>query len=133
MAMNEDVFLVFAAFGIALLGFCFFFVREWEANKLWYRFRLSTAIWVTMPAIIAAGFINMSDRLILVAVWAIVALCTVLRVLREDIECPWTRATWIVISFLPVSGLVMVGTRFPHLHAVDAEADSSRSRVGSTL
>ena len=120
--MNEEVFLIFLIPAAAAIAFCLFLVSNWEAEHLWHRFRFSTMIWVSLTAIIAAGFINMSDSFTILGCWAVISGYLGMRILQSVHGAPWKRVVWFALVLLPVSGWILYFNRFPHLHADDAIA-----------
>jgi hypothetical protein len=94
--MDADVFLVFVPLGIARAAIALIFLRRWEDQFCWERFRFSTAIWTTIVTLTVAGFVNLSDAPILLIVWMLLLL---------------TPGGWLLFF-----------ARFPNFHGVDASA-----------
>lgn len=120
--MNEDVFLVFALLGTILVIFCLRVVRHCEDAVLWMRYRLSSALWISVTAMIAAGFINMSDLWLLLVAWLCFSAYLVRQIARHYRGTRWKRLAWFSLVFLPLSGWILYFSRFPQFHAVDAHA-----------
>jgi hypothetical protein len=98
-------------------------VKHFEDEVLWIRFRLSSAAWIVLTAMVAAGFINLSDSWLLVGCWLAVSGTLARRVVRAIPDSRWHRTFWFSLVCLPVSGWILYATRFPHIHAIDALAD----------
>jgi hypothetical protein len=122
VAMDEGVFLVFVPFGLAIAAVALFVVRHWEANLCWERFRLSTVLWTTMTTLIVAGFVNMSDWWPLLAAWILFSGFLGLSVVRPPGDLTRNQQLLWLLLILTPGGWFLFFTRFPHLHAIDAEA-----------
>ena len=120
--MDEEVFLVFVPFALVIAGIAIFAVRRWESSLCWERCRISTALWTTMVTVLVAGFINMSDSVLLLGAWVLISGFLLLQVIRKSGEIGrYYHLPWALLVFTP-GGWLLFLIRFPHLHGIDAMA-----------
>ena len=118
--MNEEVFLVFALFGLVLAGVAVVFFRSLETALAWDRFRPSTLVWTSTLSFIAMGFINISDSMFVLGTWLLISGAFVVQVFLHSNEIQRNRhVLWAILLVTP-GGWILYFMRFPHFHGLDA-------------
>jgi hypothetical protein len=75
-----------------------------------------------MVTVLVAGFINLSDSVLLLGAWVLISGFLLLQVIRKSGEIGrYYHLPWALLVFTP-GGWLLFLIRFPHLHGIDAMA-----------